>query len=204
MEHVLGADVERERLLKEQAELTEQANQSHETDANAARLHEIFERLVSIEADKAESKAIRILIGLGFSQEELHKESKKFSGGWRMRIAIAKVIFCEPQILFLDEPTNHLDLNAVIWLEDYLMELDITVVIVSHDREFLNFCCDEIIHLFNQKLNYYKGDYDTFEKVRNEKNKLQARHRETQQEEIAHTQQFIDKFRANAKRASMV
>jgi ATP-binding cassette, subfamily F, member 3 len=179
LEHVLGADVERERLLKEQAELTEEALQSHETDANAARLHEIFERLVSIESDKAESKAIRILIGLGFSQQELQKESKKFSGGWRMRIAIAKVIFCEPQILFLDEPTNHLDLNAVIWLEDYLMELDITVVIVSHDREFLNFCCDEIIHLFNQKLNYYKGDYDTFEKVRNEKNKLQARHRET-------------------------
>lgn len=89
-----------------------------------------------------------------------------------MRIAIAKVIFCEPEILFLDEPTNHLDLNAVIWLEDYIQELNITVVIVSHDREFLNVCCEEIIHLFNLKLVYYRGDFDTFEKVRNEKNRL--------------------------------
>jgi ATP-binding cassette subfamily F protein 3 len=139
----------------------------------------IYERLAIIQADKAETKAIKILIGLGFSQKELTTESKKFSGGWRMRIAIAKVIFCEPEILFLDEPTNHLDLNAVIWLEDYINELNITVVIVSHDREFLNVCCEEIIHLFNQKLTYYRGDFDTFEKVRNEKNALQARHRES-------------------------
>ena len=139
---------------------------------NSRRMQEIFERMAIIQADKAETKAIMILIGLGFAQHELYTESKKFSGGWRMRIAIAKVIFCEPQILFLDEPTNHLDLNAVIWLEDYIQELNITVVIVSHDREFLNVCCEEIIHLFNQKLVYYRGDFDTFEKVRNEKNKL--------------------------------
>lgn len=89
-----------------------------------------------------------------------------------MRIAIAKVIFCEPEILLLDEPTNHLDLNALIWLEDYVKKLDITVLIVSHARDFLNVVCEEIIHFFNQKLTYYKGNFDQFEKTRNEKLKL--------------------------------
>lgn len=89
------------------------------------------------------------MIGLGFAQNELNIPSKNFSGGWRMRIAIAKVIFCEPEILLLDEPTNHLDLNALIWLEDYIKQLNITVVIVSHARDFLNVVAEEIIYFFN-------------------------------------------------------
>lgn len=89
-----------------------------------------------------------------------------------MRIAIAKVVFCEPEILLLDEPTNHLDLNALIWLEEYIACLDITIVIISHARDFLNATCDEIIYLFNQKLTYYKGDFDNFQKVKAEKDNL--------------------------------
>lgn len=92
-----------------------------------------------------------------------------------MRIAIAKVVFCEPEILLLDEPTNHLDLNALIWLEDYIRKLAITVVIVSHARDFLNVTVEEIIHFFNQKLKYYKGNFDMFEKVRNNEIKLQTK-----------------------------
>lgn len=114
------------------------------------RVIEINERLEFIDADKAESKAILILSGLGFTQEELDKPSRKFSGGWRMRIAIAKVIFSEPEILLLDEPTNHLDLVALIWLEQYVASLDITVLIVSHARDFLNQVVDEIIEFSGQ------------------------------------------------------
>ena len=151
LDHVLRCDVERERLLKEQHEIQE----SHEEDTpyqreeNNTNLTRIFERLTHIEAEKCESKAIQILVGLGFSQADLKIPSKNFSGGWRMRLAIAKVIFCEPEILMLDEPTNHLDLDALIWLEDYIQTLDCTVLIVSHARDFLNATCEEIIYFFN-------------------------------------------------------
>ena len=148
LEHVLACDVERETLKADQAaleNLDESSLSTYDKEENTAKLIAIQERLVHIQAEKAETKAIQILIGLGFQQKELHIASKKFSGGWRMRIAIAKVIFCEPEILMLDEPTNHLDINAVAWLEDYINCLDITVVVISHARDFLNAVVDEII-----------------------------------------------------------
>ena len=124
------------------------------------RLSEISQRLEQIDSNGAETKAIEILTGIGFTQVDLHRASKEFSGGWRMRIAIAKVIFCEPEILMLDEPTNHLDLPALIWLENYISLLDITIIIVSHARDFLNAVCDEIMHLQGKKLTYYRGNFD--------------------------------------------
>lgn len=121
-----------------------------------------------------------------------------------MRISIAKVVFCEPEILMLDEPTNHLDLVALIWLEQYVLSLDVTVVIVSHAKDFLNNVVDEIIELSNKKLQYYNGNFDTFEKVKGEQIKNRIKRREYQLEEIAHNQKFVDQFRANAKRATLV
>ena len=141
LEHVLECDVERLELYAEQAKLTKtdlKELEDWEKEDVAKRLTEVNERLELIDAKNAHTKAIHILTGLGFKETELGTASKKFSGGWRMRIAIAKVIFSEPEILLLDEPTNHLDLVALIWLEQYVANLNITVVIVSHARDFLN------------------------------------------------------------------
>ena len=132
-----------------------------QTQEKSRQIAEIQERLELIDAAGAEAKAIKILVGIGFSQSDLNRQSKHFSGGWRMRIAIAKVIFCEPEILLLDEPTNHLDLPALIWFENYIAELtETTILIVSHARDFLNATCDEIIHFQGQKLHYYRGNFE--------------------------------------------
>lgn len=145
--------MERNKLLQEADDLAHTPDDElteEQIKEKARRLVEIAVRLDTIEASKAESKATQILTGIGFSLEELHKPSKSFSGGWRMRIAIAKVIFSEPEILLLDEPTNHLDLPALIWLENYIQTLtETTILIVSHARDFLNATCDEIIHFQN-------------------------------------------------------
>jgi ATP-binding cassette, subfamily F, member 3 len=119
-----------------------------EKAAEAQKINDITERLEFIEADEAEGKAMEILSGVGFKEEDFNKECRAFSGGWRMRIAIAKVLFCDPEILMLDEPTNHLDLPALIWLENYIASLiDTTIIIVSHARDFLDVICDKMIHL---------------------------------------------------------
>jgi len=207
LEHVLACDTERTALLKEQQELplVDKSGMEEEQKMELEeRQVDVNERLALIGASDAESKATLILVGLGFREDQLGWPSSKFSGGWRMRVSIAKVVFAEPEILMLDEPTNHLDLVALIWLEQYILSLDITVVIVSHAKDFLNAVVDEIIELSNQKLQYYRGNFDTYEKVKGEQIKQRIKRREYQLEEIAHNQKFVDQFRANAKRATLV
>ena len=121
-----------------------------------------YDALDELGNDDSEARARKILAGLGFDDEMQGRETKKFSGGWRMRISLARALFMKPTLLLLDEPTNHLDLNAVIWLEDYLQKWKNTLLVVSHDAGFLEAVCTEIVHLDDQKLKYYKGDYDTF------------------------------------------
>ena len=127
----------------------------------AAELGEVYDELRAIGADQAEPRARRLLAGLGFSKEMQDRPTNKFSGGWRMRVSLARALYIEPTLLMLDEPTNHLDLNAVIWLDNYLQGYKKTLLIVSHDQSFLDNVCTDIVHLDQCKLWYYKGEYSS-------------------------------------------
>lgn len=194
---VLETDGERHELLKREKEL-------RENNGSEEELVKVYEALSNIDAEKAEPKARTLLDGLGFSQQMIDAPTKLLSGGWRMRVALAKVLFCEPDILLLDEPTNHLDLDAVMWLQDYLQNFSSTVIIVSHAREFLNMVCTDIIDFHNLTLDYYKGNYLDYEMQRDADLLRQEKEYETQQKQISHVQTFIDRFRYNAKKASLV
>ena len=161
---LLKADTKRTSLLEEQKHLQTQMETSSDPQIQA-RLRQVDEELIAIKADAAEPKARRILIGLGFDTEGILRPSKSFSGGWRMRISLARALFIEPTLLMLDEPTNHLDLNAVIWLDNYLQSWKKTLLVVSHDQSFLDNICTDVIHLDAKKLYYYKGNYSLFKKM---------------------------------------
>ncbi|MFZ7130014.1 ABC transporter ATP-binding protein [Avibacterium avium] len=175
----------------------EHANQNN--DGNAiARIHE---QLDTIDAWTIQSRAASLLNGLGFSQEELSQPVSAFSGGWRMRLNLAQALLCPSDLLLLDEPTNHLDLDAVIWLERWLQQYQGTLVLISHDRDFLDPVVDKILHIENQKINEYTGDYSSFEKQRAEKLAQQTALYRQQQQKVAHLQKYIDRFKAKATKA---
>ncbi len=190
LETVLMADAELSALYRES-----------ETATDPNRIGAIHERLADIDAHTAESRAASILAGLGFDKEAQAKPCQSFSGGWRMRVALAGALFARPDFLMLDEPSNHLDLEAVLWLESYLAAWRGTLLVISHERDLLNAVCDEIVHLEGGKLTRYAGNYDRFERTRSERMSAESRMRERQQEEREHIQSFIDRFRAKATKA---
>ncbi|CAI5776007.1 ATP-binding cassette sub-family F member 3 [Podarcis lilfordi] len=204
LQSVLECDTTRESLLKEEKELTARVNSGRGEGTEGARLSEIYARLEEIEADKAPARASVILAGLGFSAKMQQQTTKEFSGGWRMRLALARALFARPDLLLLDEPTNMLDVKAIIWLENYLQTWQSTILVVSHDRNFLNAVATDIIHLHSQRLDSYRGDFENFVKIKEERLKNQQREYEAQQQYREHIQVFIDRFRYNANRASQV
>ncbi|WP_299843013.1 ABC-F family ATP-binding cassette domain-containing protein [uncultured Roseovarius sp.] len=187
---VLAADTERAQLLAES-----------ETAEDAARIADIQTRLADIDAWSAEARASSILRGLGFTSDEQRMPCSAFSGGWRMRVALAAVLFAQPDLLLLDEPTNYLDLEGALWLESYLARYPHTVLIVSHDRELLNRAVGSILHLEDRKLTLYQGNYETFAETRAAR--LLAAESEARKQEArrAHLQSFVDRFRAKASKA---
>jgi ATP-binding cassette, subfamily F, member 3 len=190
LETVLAADTERARLLA----ALETADPEH--------MGEIYARLIEIDADGAPARASEILNGLGFSTADLTRPMAEFSGGWRMRVALAAALFARPDLLLLDEPTNYLDLEGALWLEARLKKYPATALIISHDRELLNNSVDAILHLREGKLDLYTGGFDAFEQRLSEKQRLQAATRAKQDAERAHLQSFIDRFRAKASKAA--
>lgn len=182
VESVLKADVKRTALLEELKKLEEQ--QEAGSTKITERLKEVYEELRAIGADSAEPRARRILAGLGFSREMQERATKNFSGGWRMRVSLARALFMEPTLLLLDEPTNHLDLNAVIWLDNYLQGWKKTLLVVSHDQSFLDNVCTDVIHLDQQKLYYYRGNYSMFKKMFLQKRKEQIKEYEKQEKKL--------------------
>jgi ATP-binding cassette subfamily F protein 3 len=191
LDTVMAADTERATLMAEA-----------ETATDPARIAEIQTRLADIDAWSAEGRATALLRGLGFTEAEVRMPCSAFSGGWRMRVALAGVLFAQPDLLLLDEPTNYLDLEGALWLESYLARYPHTVIVISHDRGLLNRAVDHILHLEDRKLTCYTGGYDTFAETRAARRAVQAAEARKQAARRAHLQRFVDRFRAKASKAA--
>src|ERR1035438_6601051 len=190
IEVVLKADLERDALLREA-----------DTARDPHRIAEIQTRLVDIDAHSAPARAAAILSGLGFSADDQARPCSEFSGGWRMRVALAATLFAAPDLLLLDEPTNYLDLEGTLWLEDHLANYPRTVIVISHDRDLLDTSVDQILHLDRGKLTLYKGTYSSFEEQRATREMLDAKHAKRQADERKRLQAFVDRFKAKASKA---
>jgi ATP-binding cassette, subfamily F, member 3 len=190
VETVLAADRERATLLAEA-----------DTSTDPHRIGEIHEELLRIDAHSAPARAARILAGLGFDEAAQQRPVGEFSGGWRMRVALAAVLFARPDLLLLDEPTNHLDLEAALWLEEWLRNFPGTLILVSHDRELLNRAVDRIVHLEQRRLTSYNGNYDTFEATRSQQLMQAGAAAAKADVQRKHMQAFVDRFRYKASKA---
>ncbi|XP_066247874.1 ATP-binding cassette sub-family F member 3 [Euwallacea similis] len=201
---VLECDTVRQNLLEREKQISAAINSGSTDPELNTQLSEIYAQLQNIEADKAPARASVILAGLGFTAQMQQNPTKTFSGGWRMRLALARALFSRPDLLLLDEPTNMLDIKAIIWLENYLQNWPTTLLVVSHDRNFLEAVPTDILYLHSQRIEHYKGNYEQFEKTKSEKLKNQQREYEAQLQQRQHVQEFIDRFRYNANRAALV
>jgi ATP-binding cassette subfamily F protein 3 len=190
IEVVLAADLERDALLREA-----------DTARDPHRIAEIQTRLVDIDAHSAPARAAAILSGLGFSTADQARPCSEFSGGWRMRVALAATLFAAPDLLLLDEPTNYLDLEGTLWLEDHLANYPRTVIVISHDRDLLDTSVDQILHLDRGKLTLYRGGYSSFEEQRATREMLDAKQAKRQDAERKRLQAFVDRFKAKASKA---
>lgn len=228
---VLKADVWREKLMEEERAINEElsaieeATKSTEENKNSlaqgsvadmntrqreirreeltGRLGEVQAKLIEMEAETGPARAASLLNGLGIVDKDQQRPTSSFSGGWRMRLALARALFCKPDLLMLDEPSNMLDLNAIAWLEDYLVnEWPGTLLVVSHDRSFLDQVATDIVHMHSERLDYYKGNFTQFYETREERRKNQMREYEASVSKRAHLQAFIDRWRYNANRAA--
>jgi ATP-binding cassette subfamily F protein 3 len=168
---------------------------------DSPELHELFERMEIIQGYAAEARAARLLSGLGFAADTYHNPVHSFSGGWRMRLNLAQALMCRSDILLLDDPTNHLDLPAILWLERQLRQFEGVLMVISHDRDFIDSTCTRIAHIEHQQLNLYTGNYSDFEKLRAEQLAQQQAMHERQQKDIKHLQSFVDRFRYKASKA---
>ena len=221
LQSVLDADVWRKQLMSEESKINERLLEieklrrefeeeslevkklDNEREDLDNHLQQIAEKLVDMESDKAEARAASILYGLGFSTEAQQQPTNAFSGGWRMRLSLARALFCQPDLLLLDEPSNMLDVPSIAYLSEYLKTYPSTVLTVSHDRAFLNEVATDIIYQHNERLDYYRGqDFDTFYATKEERRKNAQREYENQMAYRKHLQEFIDKFRYNAAKSS--
>jgi len=205
---VLSSDTVRESLLARERDLQARLGGGDSVDQDGkdlnTELSQVFSQLQLIDSDKAPARAAVVLAGLGFSPEMQAAATRTFSGGWRMRISLAQALFSRPDLLLLDEPTNMLDMQAVLWLERYLQRWSGTIIVVSHDRSFLDAVATDMLHLHSQRVDTYRGNYTEYYNTMTERLKAQQREYESQMDYRKHVQEFIDKFRFNAKRASLV